>query len=239
MLYGASGIWGYDFCVVRRYAEFVALTQGFNPDEVTQYMRFKRIHPLFDLMRCKSAVGVDQGGARVLQLPRNPLPHVSLIYSSVVLDSRKKMFTTLNNSSFNPRETVLIENDPGIPMKDTAPANSEVRILDRSTDYLIIEAETSAPAILLITDAYSKGWHAHALEGSSQARYQVIPADYAFRGIPLEPGKHRIRLEYMPDEFRIGRIISLVSLGIFTVGLAAVLRPFAFTKRNRSLPSAR
>ncbi|MGA3116607.1 MAG: YfhO family protein, partial [Syntrophobacteraceae bacterium] len=87
--------------------------------------------------------------------------------------------------------------------------------------------------------AYSKGWHAHALEGSSQARYQVIPADYAFRGIPLEPGKHRIRLEYMPDEFRIGRIISLVSLGIFTVGLAAVLRPFAFTKRNRSLPSAR
>jgi uncharacterized membrane protein YfhO len=149
------------------------------------------------------------------------------------------MFTTLNNSSFNPRETVLIENDPGIPMKDTAPANSEVRILDRSTDYLIIEAETSAPAILLITDAYSKGWHAHALEGSSQARYQVIPADYAFRGIPLEPGKHRIRLEYMPDEFRIGRIISLVSLGIFTVGLAAVVRPFAFTKRNRSLPSAR
>jgi hypothetical protein len=234
MLYGACGIWGYDAYVIRRYAEFVALTQGFNPDEVTQYMPFKQIHPLFDLMRCKYAVVPDQGGVRILQLLRNPLPHVSVIYSWAVLDSREKMFTALNNSSFNPRETVLIENDPGIPMKDTAPANSEVRILDRSTDYLTIEVEIGAPSILLITDAYSKGWHAIALEGSSQARYQVIPADYAFQGIPLQPGKHRIRLEYMPYEFRIGRVISLVSLGLFTIGLGIVVRPSAFRKQNRS-----
>jgi len=239
MLYGASGIWGYDFCVVRRYAEFVALTQGFNPDKVLQYIPLRKIHPLFDLMRCKYAVVKSWNGAGVRQLSQTTMPRASLISSWVVIGSREKMFAALDSSSFNPRDTVLIENDPGIPMENTTLKNSEVRILNRSTDYLIIEAETGAPAILLITDAYSKGWHAHALEGSSQARYQVIPADYAFRGIPLEPGKHRIRLEYMPDEFRIGRIISLVSLGIFTVGLAAVVRPFAFTKRNRSLPSAR
>ncbi len=239
MLYGAEGIWGFDPYVIRRYAEFVALTQGFNPDKVTQYMSFRQIHPLFDLMRCKYAVVADRNGAGVHQLLQTTMPRATLISSWIVIGSREKMFAALDSSSFNPRETVLIENDPGIPMENAALKNSEVRILNRSTDYLIIEAETSAPAILLITDAYSKGWHAHALEGSSQARYRVIPADYAFRGIPLEPGKHRIRLEYMPDEFRIGRIISLVSLGIFTVGLAAVVRPFAFTKRNRPLPSAR
>ena len=239
MLYGAEGIWGYDPYVIRRYAEFVALTQGFNPDKVLQYIPLRKIHPLFDLMRCKYAVVKSWNGAGVRQLSQTTMPRASLISSWVVIGSREKMFAALDSSSFNPRDTVLIENDPGIPMENTTLKNSEVRILNRSTDYLIIEAETGAPAILLITDAYSKGWHAHALEGSSQARYQVIPADYAFRGIPLEPGKHRIRLEYMPDEFRIGRIISLVSLGIFTVGLAAVVRPFAFTKRNRSLPSAR
>jgi hypothetical protein len=236
MLYGACGIWGYDAYVIRRYAEFIALTQGLNPDEVTQYMSFKQIHPLFDVMRCKYEVVPEQGGARILQLLRNPLPVVSVIYSWVVLDSREKMFAALNSLSFNPRETVLIENDPGIPMKDTAPTNSEVRILDRSTDYLTIQAETSAPSILLITDAYSKGWHAIALEGSSQAGYQVIPADYAFQGIPLRSGKHRIRLEYMPDEFRIGRVISLVSLGLFAIGLGIVVRPSAFRKQNRSTP---
>jgi hypothetical protein len=239
MLYGAEGIWGYDPYVIRRYAEFVALTQGFNPDEALQYIPFRQIHPLFDLMRCKYAVVMGRDGARVRQLSQTTMPRASLISSWIVIGSREKMFAALASPSFNPRETVLIENDPGIPMQNTTLKNSEVRILNRSTDYLVIEAETSAPAILLITDTYSEGWQAYALEGSSEARYQVIPADYAFRGIPLEPGKHRIRLEYMPDEFRIGRIISLVSLGIFTAGLAAVMRPLVFTKRNRSLTSAR
>ncbi len=237
MLYGADGIWGFDPYVTRRWAEFVALTQDYNPNEVTQYMSFRKIHPLFELMRCRYVVVTDRGEARIRELSGNPLPHVSVIYSWVVLDSREKMFTALGRSSFNPRETVLIENDPGTPMENTAPKNSDVRILDRSTDYLIIEVETSAPGILLITDAYSKGWHANALKGSSQAKYEVMPADYAFQGIPLQSGKHRIRLEYMPDEFRIGRVISLVSLGIFTVGLVVPARPFALMKRNKSSSS--
>ena len=42
-----------------------------------------------------------------------------------------------------------------------------------------------AVAVLLVTDAYAKGWRARALPGSAQATYDVLPADYTLRGIPL------------------------------------------------------
>ena len=214
MLYGGMGIWGYDPFVLRRYAELVAFTQGVDPDKATQNITLRRYHPLFDLMRCKYLVFVNRDKSDIWQCSQNYMHRASIIHSWTVISSRDGAFLEMSSPGFNPRELVVLENDPGIGVQDVKSTESDVNILDSSTDHVTIEAQTNSPAILLITDSYSKGWHARALEGSSQGRYDVVPADYAFQGVPLKPGKHRIRLEYMPWEFRFGEAISLLSLGI-------------------------
>ena len=86
---------------------------------------------------------------------------------------------------------------------------------DSSTDRLTIEADLDQSAVLLITDPYSSGWRVRGLPGTSQKKYDLMPADYILRAIPMDKGHHRIRLEYSPLAFRAGKWISVASLFIF------------------------
>ena len=54
-----------------------------------------------------------------------------------------------------------------------------------------------------------------------QPHYDVLPADYCLRGIPLAAGFHRILLEYRPRAFVIGKWTTLASLAIY-LGLAVL-----------------
>jgi uncharacterized membrane protein YfhO len=90
-----------------------------------------------------------------------------------------------------------------------------VELADSSTDHLTIRAELPHAALLLITDSYSAGWRATPLPGSIQRSYQVLPANYVLRAIPLAAGSHRLRLEYAPLAFRAGVWVSLASLIVY------------------------
>ena len=112
----------------------------------------------------------------------------------------------------------------------------EARLVQETTDALTIEADLRAPAILLVTDTYSDGWHARSLlpdrGDGDQTRYQVLPADYCLRGIPLDKGHHKILLEYRPLAYVVGKWVSLVSWGLFIAGLFACAR----RRHDRVLP---
>jgi len=135
-----------------------------------------------------------------------------------VMTNYHEIFSTLTNASFHVDEEVILESQP-VPVPAPQPDGEKgtVRMLESSTDYLTVEADAKAPCLLLITDAYSSGWRAVALPGSSQARYQIMPANYCLRAIPLAPGHHLLRLEYSPLGFRIGKVVSIVAWAIFIV----------------------
>jgi uncharacterized membrane protein YfhO len=90
----------------------------------------------------------------------------------------------------------------------------------------------AAPTLLFITDAYSSGWRALPLAGSSQSRYQIMPANHCLRAIPLAAGRHLIRLEYSPLGFRVGRVVSFAALAVYLLLLGWAWR------RPRILPDA-
>jgi hypothetical protein len=94
-------------------------------------------------------------------------------------------------------------------------APSEIHILRESTNWQEVEVTLAKPAILLQTDLYSPNWHVYALPGSSQSEYELIPANYILRGVPLQAGTHRLRIEYRPTGFVVGKWISLASLAAF------------------------
>ncbi len=229
MSWGAQEIWGYDPGVLRRYAQLLAATQGDNPDEAAELSNsdipLPHEHPLFAMLRCRFLF-VPQDGQLVCYERTNYLPHLLLVSRCQVLNSRDKIFSVLTNAAFNPREEVILETAPEPKPEPTTDAGS-VRLVDSTTDSLTIEAEVRSPCILLITDTYAKGWRAWALQGSSQAHYQVLPANYCLRAIPLAAGHHLLRLEYAPLGFEVGKWVSMISLGAFLV-LAGVC---AFTRK--------
>ena len=166
-------------------------------------------------------------GNRALRLPGMPvfpselgdLPHILLVDGWRRIDHRNDILAALNAPSFDGSKTVILESDPEpVPVSGLEPPGN-ARLLGTTTDSLTISADASRPELLLVTDSYSRYWRAVALKGSSQSKYQVMPADYAIMAVPLGPGHHLLRLEYAPSGWLIGRWISLASALLYIAAI--------------------
>jgi hypothetical protein len=236
-LAGAPDLWGNDPFVSKRYAEFITATQGYDANQTTQYIsEFKNLPPIYAILRCryvirvgKDAHGNDMPG--IYQGAPDPLPHAQLVTDYQVRHDRDDIFRTMASRDFDPRRTVILESEPH-PLPAPNPNPGTVRIANLSSDELAVEADVATPAILLITDPYSRDWRAVPLEGSSQQSYEILPADYILRAIPLAAGHHHLLVEYAPPSFRTGRAISLAAFTLW-IGAAVGLR-----SRERRRPSA-
>jgi hypothetical protein len=114
---------------------------------------------------------------------------------------------------------VLLETPPDpAPDPSADPTHlGSVRVVDRSPDALEIEAELSAPAIVVLTDGYAGGWRASAVGAAPQAAYALLPANHTLRALPLAAGRHHIRLEYRPTAFWVGVGVSGLALAGYLV----------------------
>ncbi|MFW5989007.1 MAG: YfhO family protein, partial [Desulfosudaceae bacterium] len=126
--------------------------------------------------------------------------------------------------AFDPRAEVILEEDPDLPESAGTSSGSlkykrRVNIVSSSTDSLVMEVETPRPAILVVTDAYSRGWRAESAGEEKTREYRVMPADYALRGIPVPAGRHEIRLFYRPALISAGMMISIGGWGVFLLWL--------------------
>ncbi|MDO8545101.1 MAG: hypothetical protein Q7S40_32075 [Opitutaceae bacterium] len=208
-LLGAADLWGNDPGVLKRYAEFMTFTQGGDPNFATQNLQFRIVHRLYAMLRCPIAFVPSDTGAKVVNVP-NPLPRALLVAGHRVIASRDAIFAAMVDESFDPRHTVVLERAPS-PVPIASAAAGTVRVTASDTDSMTIEAEVTTPAILLITDLYSSGWRALALPGSAQQTYELMPANYILRAVPLRTGHHRLRMEYRPRMFMAGALISALA----------------------------
>jgi hypothetical protein len=65
-----------------------------------------------------------------------------------------------------------------------ADAQGRATIMREGTDFIEVEADVASPLILLVTDAWARACRA-PLEGSSQNRYELMPANYSPEHAPL------------------------------------------------------
>jgi hypothetical protein len=222
MWLGKEDVWGYAPLTTKRYTEFMAFTQGQPVEGANQYVEFSRFHPLYAMLRWRYAFLAGEDGDRVLT-GTTIMPRFQLIQEYTVISDRDRIFQTMDSPAFDPRRQVILESPPQ-PAPQPFAEKGTVALHELSANQLIVEADVPHPAILLITDAYSNGWRARPLAGSVQRAYDVLPADYVLRAIPLSPGRHFIRIEYAPVGFLVGRWITAVSLSSLVIAVALYAR---------------
>jgi hypothetical protein len=238
MAFDSYDIWGYDPVVLGRYMAFMAWSQNLNPDYVTAAdVQFRSYNRLYAMLRCHYVSVDDPAGRRFGEVPGKPLPHVLLVHKYSVLKNREDIFAAMNRKSFDPGREVVLESDPGLPQvtaESTEKSAGQARVVSSTSDTLTIEAKVLSPAILLVTDSYSKDWKAWGLPGSVQLEYSVLPANYVLRAIPLTRGRHLIRMQYLPPGFEIGMWVSLVAWIIYGLALAC---SFSIWRERRPAPA--
>ncbi len=224
MSMGLNDVWGFDPGVVRRYAEFVTWTQGGDPNNATQYVGFNKLGPALAMLRLQYAVVPTEKGLQIAKSEHEPLPRALLVSDYVVREDRDAIFKELGAEDFDFRKKVVLEEEPN-PKPDPAGVAGTVRIVREGTDFLEIEADLPAAAILLVTDCWTPAWRAVPLPGSSQRRYDVVPANYTLRGIAFEPGRHRLTVKYAPAAEKAGSWISIFTAAALIAVLGISLKP--------------
>ena len=225
-------LWGSNPLGLRRYVEFMVFSQyghTNHPNPATNYLPLNAYVPLYKMLRSRYVIidstqnlqdyqPVFEGeGLRIYEFS-DYLPRAILIEDWSVLKERDKIFSRLFSLEFDPFKTVILESEPllrsDFTIERTGPGRVEV--IETSTDDLTVRATLSRPAILLITDPYASGWRVHDLAGQGR-KYRIQPANYILRAIPLEAGEHLLRIEYSPLLYRVGRVVSVISIFLILI----------------------
>ncbi len=222
---------GYDYPVERRYDRLwrraVAPAGTFAPpttlaQTTPEALRVLRLLGVRDLIeqrfgRVQTAAGLrlayDGRDARVYENV-GALPRVWLSGSQRVVGSEQEALeAVVSADGTDPLRTVITESElPGIPRLEAgqpAPGVPGAARLQRyDAERVSIAARATRPSLLVLSDVHYPGWKAR-VDGEDA---KVERVNYLLRGVALEPGRHRVELRYEPLSWRIGWIVSLVTL---------------------------
>lgn len=121
--------------------------------------------------------------------------------------SNSELIDKISDGEFDFRNSLILEKDSMI-----SPQFGEGRaeILSYEPQEVVIKTESEQPKILFLSDNYYPGWKA-TVDGNE---VEVMRANYTFRAVALTPGEHEVRFYFDSLSFKVGGLISVLSLGL-------------------------
>ncbi len=231
LLEGIENVGGYDAIVLKDYSQFINFTQGLPLDEPNIAMEISRISPLLRLFANFYVLDpstqldhpefnlVFQNQRYKVYKDSRALPRAFIVHDVRTITDGTKALAMLTAPEFNPSSTALIEasaldlpNHPNL-------ASAKSKIISRSLNRVVIEAETTAPGLLVLADAYYPGWQV-SINGKES---RIHRTNRVMRGVVLPKGRHTVEFRYQPKSFQVGAMVSLVSI-ILLVGCLITLK---------------
>jgi len=121
--------------------------------------------------------------------------------------------------TFDPLKSVVVDSIP----PQLAGASSEadfagnVEIVDSNINGYRFRIHASTPAVLVVSQNFYRGWTA-TVNGTVAP---VFPADHALTGIAVPAGASEVSFEFQPASFKLGALLSGISVLVFCGVLAS------------------
>ena len=138
----------------------------------------------------------------------NVLPRAFVVYRATVPGSDERLAARLTSPTFDPGREVLLEEAPPIALDGEARPLTPATWVEIGRQKLVLETDTPAPGILFVGDAHYPGWRAF-VDGTE---VKLLRADWAFRGVALPAGRHRVEMRYESRPVRLGALLTLLGL---------------------------
>jgi hypothetical protein len=134
-----------------------------------------------------------------------PLPRARVV-AGVRVGNGANAFAALLDPSFDPEAEVLLPE--GTPRAAPAGFVGRCRLVRRTPDRIVLEASASAPAHVVVADAYDPGWKA-TVDGRPTS---VRRANVGFQAVGVPPGRHVVEMVYRPRSVRWGAAVSAAAV---------------------------
>ncbi len=167
-----------------------------------------------------------------------PLPRAWLVSQARIVPAPDDLLSELMAAAFDPTAEVLLESasyTPGQPGDSSLDAGVWLAAHLPSTPTLhstplpvsislregwnsrTIDLVVPQPGYLVLAYTDYPGWRATV---DSQPT-QILRANYVFMALPLEPGRHQVILRYEPFSWKLGALVSGISV-LLVIGIAMV-----------------
>jgi len=244
---GVHDIQGYNPLQLRVYVDYLAALNG----RTQNYHHANLLpggfaSPLLDLLNVRyllvdARIPADRADVVALRAGRpevfrnaevvvyenwRAMPHAWVVHD-VRAASRTDALALLAAREVDPRWTALVEGNPP-PFAPATGTPAETAFITRyEADTMAIEVTATAAGLLILSEVWAEGWQA-AVDG---VPVEIMLADGALRGVPIQAGHHLVELSYAPRSLQLGLLIS----GIATVALLASFAAVAvsWTRRGR------
>lgn len=111
-----------------------------------------------------------------------------------------------------------------LSVPDAAMRTGRALVLDHGSEYISLNVTAPANGLLVLSENYYPGWQA-AIDGQP---VPILRADLNLRAVPISEGLHFVEFWYDPPSFKLGVIITLVTV----IASVAALLYLHFTKRD-------
>jgi hypothetical protein len=167
-------------------------------------------------------------GSQLVLQNQKVLPKAWLVPSAVVVPDRKERLALILNPAFYPEKTAVVETTPPVQLVlpgTAAGAPGSVAVKNYSNENIVLEAQVTGNALLVMSEKYYKGWQAY-VDGKQT---DIHPVNHVLRGVYLTPGTHSVKFVFDPLPFKIGKYLTLGSFALFA---ALILRELYLRRRG-------
>jgi len=211
ILRGYEDVQGYDPFTLKRYIDYLNKSQNLpmSLNAVNVQYITHLANPLIRMLNVKYSIWDDAG---VLK-QRDYMPRAHMVHQARKVPG-EKILDLMMSDDFNPTETVVFEAESqSYTLPDANGKNFSGTCSINYYDNEMIRLETSAdkPGYLVLSQIFYPGWEA-TVDGD---KVPVLRGNYLFQVVPLEPGRHEVKLRFVSWPFRMGTGLSILSLVVF------------------------
>lgn len=218
----ATGAWQPNMPMIER---LYAARGVYNPLELANYNVYLgavgyRGSPLYNVLGIKYVIGgkkeppgdtsfivpiLDDDPAVTVYLNTRALPRAMVLFNSNVIEDHDAVFDAIHAEEFDPAKMVILESGRELTQTD---GQAEIEITRYDENQAAFVVTTDKPAYFFLSDVYHPDWR--AMVDDEPAPIEV--ANYAFRAVYLDPGRHTIAMNFKPSGWILGVMATTVSL---------------------------
>ncbi|MFA6546842.1 MAG: YfhO family protein, partial [Limisphaerales bacterium] len=150
------------------------------------------------------------------------LPRAKLFTSWLTTTNDTEVLSLLTNATFKPHETVIVSAPLPAAMNAQGTNAGTVKFLAYAPRRVRLEANATAPAVLLLNDKHSPNWNV-AVDGKPAT---LLRCNYLMRGVQVPAGRHEIEFRYEPPI--TGLYVTMAAI-VVALGLLVLV---LFTRRK-------
>jgi hypothetical protein len=146
-----------------------------------------------------------------LKLLKTPLPRAFMV-PTMRHENETQILSAYYDESFDPFSTVLLS-EP-VEFEETSHFKGSVDQVIYRPNRVTIKTHQEGNGFLVLMDSYFPGWLVK-VDGQTKP---VLRANHFYRAVRLGPGEHVLEFEYFPEGFKLGLVISGISVLLLALG---------------------